>query len=62
MASVLRHSNTLLKALNTGSGISFGAWQMLPGTHLSRAIARSGFDWVCIDSEHGNIAVKQTMK
>lgn len=56
MASVLKNSNTLLKALNNGSGLSFGAWQMLPGTHLSRAIARSGFDWICIDTEHGNIA------
>jgi len=29
--------------------------QMLPGTNHSRAIARSGVDWVCIDCEHGNI-------
>jgi len=56
MASVLKNSNTLRKALDTGSGLSFGAWQMLPGTHLSRSIARAGFDWICIDTEHGNIA------
>lgn len=56
MASVMKSSNTLLKALGTGSGLSFGAWQMLPGTHLSRVIARAGFDWICIDCEHGNIA------
>ena len=30
--------------------------QMLPGTNLSRAIARAGFDWICVDCEHGNIA------
>ncbi|KAF2869888.1 2,4-dihydroxyhept-2-ene-1,7-dioic acid aldolase-like protein [Massariosphaeria phaeospora] len=28
---------------------------MLPGTNLSRAIARSGVDWICVDCEHGNI-------
>ncbi|KAF2131336.1 2,4-dihydroxyhept-2-ene-1,7-dioic acid aldolase-like protein, partial [Dothidotthia symphoricarpi CBS 119687] len=28
---------------------------MLPGTNHSRAIARSGVDWICIDCEHGNI-------
>ncbi|KIV88704.1 hypothetical protein PV10_08362 [Exophiala mesophila] len=56
MASTMKTANSLLKALNTGSGLSFGAWQMLPGTYLSRTIARSGFDWVCIDTEHGNIA------
>jgi 4-hydroxy-2-oxoheptanedioate aldolase len=56
MATVMKNANKLGKALKTGSGLSFGAWQMLPGTHLSRAIARTGFDWVCIDTEHGNIA------
>ena len=58
MAQVMNNSNALRKALFTGSGLSFGAWQMLPGTHLSRTIARCGFDWVCIDTEHGNIAGK----
>lgn len=58
MASTMKNANSLLKALNTGSGLSFGAWQMLPGSYLSRTIARSGFDWVCIDTEHGNIAGK----
>ncbi|KAF2686505.1 2,4-dihydroxyhept-2-ene-1,7-dioic acid aldolase-like protein [Lentithecium fluviatile CBS 122367] len=28
---------------------------MLPGTNHSRAIARSGVDWICVDCEHGNI-------
>lgn len=56
MATVMKNANTLRKALNTGSGLSFGAWQMLPGSHLSRTIARAGYDWICIDCEHGNIA------
>ena len=29
---------------------------MLPGTHISRFLGRSGVDWVCVDTEHGNIA------
>ena len=29
---------------------------MLPGTHLTRTIARTGIDWIVIDCEHGNIA------
>jgi len=29
---------------------------MLPGTNHARAIARSGVDWICIDTEHGNIS------
>jgi 4-hydroxy-2-oxoheptanedioate aldolase len=55
MASILQDANTLRKALNTGAGLSFGAWQMLPGAYLSRAIAQAGYDWVLIDCEHGNI-------
>jgi hypothetical protein len=62
MASVLKNANTLRKALHTGNGLSFGAWQMLPGTHLSRAIARTGFDWICIDTEHGNIAGMEVVR
>lgn len=29
---------------------------MLPGTNHARAIARSGVDWICVDTEHGNIS------
>lgn len=28
---------------------------MLAGSNISRIIARSGFDWVVVDTEHGNI-------
>ncbi|PTB36724.1 hypothetical protein M441DRAFT_150061 [Trichoderma asperellum CBS 433.97] len=34
---------------------TFGAWQMLPGSNISRLLARSGVDWVLVDCEHGNI-------
>ena len=56
MASIMQQANTIRTALSQGNGLSFGAWQMLPGSHLSRTIARSGFDWVLIDCEHGNIS------
>lgn len=61
MAKIMDNANTLRKALHTGSGLSFGAWQMLPGSYLSRTIARAGYDWICIDCEHGNIAGKYTV-
>jgi 4-hydroxy-2-oxoheptanedioate aldolase len=28
---------------------------MLPGSNVSRAMARTGLDWICVDTEHGNI-------
>ncbi|KAG9255075.1 HpcH/HpaI aldolase/citrate lyase family protein [Emericellopsis atlantica] len=34
---------------------SFGMWQMIPGANVSRLLARTGVDWVCVDCEHGNI-------
>lgn len=51
----MQAANRLQTALRTGSGLSFGAWQMLPGTNLSRTIARCGYDWIAVDTEHGNI-------
>jgi len=59
MATIMKSANRVQKALATKSPASFGAWQMLPGTNLSRAIARAGFDWICVDCEHGNIADPQ---
>jgi len=49
--------NRLRKVLQK-PGATFGAWQMLPGTNLGRAICRSSpnVDWVLIDQEHGNIS------
>ena len=51
----MQAANRLQRALRSGSGQSFGAWQMLPGTNHSRTIARCGFDWIAVDTEHGNI-------
>lgn len=51
----MQAANRLQKALQKGAP-SFGAWQMLPGTNLSRAISRSGPDWICVDTEHGCIS------
>ncbi|KAF2034833.1 Phosphoenolpyruvate/pyruvate domain-containing protein [Setomelanomma holmii] len=52
--NTLQEASKVYKAFKKG-GPSFGGWQMLPGTNHSRAIARSGLDWVCVDCEHGNI-------
>ncbi|KAF2151237.1 HpcH/HpaI aldolase/citrate lyase family protein [Myriangium duriaei CBS 260.36] len=50
----MQAANRLQKALRSGSP-TFGAWQMFPSTNVSRALARSGPDWICVDTEHGNI-------
>ena len=50
----MQAANRLHKALRA-SGPTFGGWQMLPGSNVSRLLARAGYDWVCVDTEHGNI-------
>lgn len=51
----MQAANRLMGALRTARGPSFGAWQMLPGANHARLLARSGYDWICVDQEHGNI-------
>lgn len=50
----MQAANRLQKTLVKGN-TAFGAWQMLPGANLSRLLARTNPDWVCVDTEHGNI-------
>ncbi|KAI4660291.1 uncharacterized protein J4E78_004992 [Alternaria triticimaculans] len=52
--NTLQEASRVYKAFQKG-GPTFGGWQMLPGTNHARAIARSGVDWICVDTEHGNI-------
>jgi 4-hydroxy-2-oxoheptanedioate aldolase len=35
------------------SKASFGGWCVLPGSFSAEIMARAGFDWVCIDIQHG---------
>ncbi|KOS20167.1 4-hydroxy-2-oxo-heptane-1 [Escovopsis weberi] len=53
-SSSLKKANQLMAAFHAGRP-SIGAWQMLPGSNVSRVLARSGVDWVLVDLEHGNI-------
>ena len=55
----MQAANRFQNALKSSTGQSFGAWQMLPGSNLSRLISKCGFDWICVDTEHGNIDGKQ---
>lgn len=50
----MQTANKLKVALAAGQQ-SLGMWQMIPGANVSRILARTGVDWVCVDCEHGNI-------
>lgn len=51
----MQGTNRVKNVLNQGERPALGVWQMLPGSNLSRALARAGYDWVLVDCEHGNI-------
>jgi len=54
MASTMQGANRLRVVLGEGAP-AFGCWQMIPGSNVSRTLARTGVDWVLVDQEHGNI-------
>ena len=31
----------------------YGLWCTVPGTYVAEIVARSGFDWLCVDLQHG---------
>jgi 2-keto-3-deoxy-L-rhamnonate aldolase RhmA len=48
-------ANRLKVALEEGKAPAMGCWQMIPGSNVSRVLARTGVDWVLVDCEHGNM-------
>ncbi|XHG04040.1 hypothetical protein AWENTII_007321 [Aspergillus wentii] len=50
----MEQANHVKKVLNQNK-LALGVWQLLPGSNLARTLARSGYDWVLVDCEHGNI-------
>lgn len=48
-------SSSKIKTAFMAGHQTFGMWQMMPGANVSRTLARTGVDWVCVDCEHGNI-------
>lgn len=57
MAS-MKAANRLKVAFEEGRQ-AMGCWQMIPGSNVSRVLARSGVDWVLVDCEHGNMDVRR---
>lgn len=58
--STMLQSNRLKQAFQANKGPSMGVWQMIPGSNVSRLLARAGAEWVMVDCEHGNIDGRKT--
>lgn len=35
--------------------IAYGAWLTIPSAYSAEIVAHAGFDWVCVDMQHGHI-------
>jgi len=44
-----------LRDLWSEGRVSYGAWCTIPSSWTAEIAARSGYDWVCIDTQHGLI-------
>ncbi len=46
--------NTTLRAWRTGKS-TIGAWLSIPSAHATESLSHAGFDWLCVDMQHGII-------
>jgi 4-hydroxy-2-oxoheptanedioate aldolase len=50
-----------LRDVLTSGKPSYGGWCVIPGSFTAELMARAGFDWVCIDQQHGLIGYTDTL-
>jgi 4-hydroxy-2-oxoheptanedioate aldolase len=50
---------TTLREVWEREEIKLGGWCVMPGPFSAELMGRSGFDWVCIDTQHGLIGYDQ---
>jgi 4-hydroxy-2-oxoheptanedioate aldolase len=41
--------------------VAVGGWCLVPGAFTAEVMARSGFDWLCIDAQHGLIGYQEML-
>jgi 4-hydroxy-2-oxoheptanedioate aldolase len=44
-----------LREILEGGGAAIGGWCVTPSSFTAEVMARTGFDWICIDAQHGLI-------
>ncbi len=47
-----------LSGLLIGKAETLGGWCAIPNAFTAEIIGRSGFDWVCVDTQHGPIGIE----
>ena len=53
--------NTALRAWRDGKQ-TIGAWLSIPSAHSAEAMAHAGYDWLCVDMQHGLIDYRDAVE
>lgn len=54
--------NPLRSKLRTAGGAAYGLWITLESATVTEICAETGFDWVCVDMEHGSLDYKDVLQ
>jgi 4-hydroxy-2-oxoheptanedioate aldolase len=50
-----------LREALTGTQPAIGGWCVIPGSFTAEIVASAGFDWVCVDVQHGLIGYQEML-
>ena len=53
---------TTLRELWDSGRSTVGGWCVMPGSFSAELMGRSGFDWVCVDTQHGLVGYDQMVQ
>jgi 4-hydroxy-2-oxoheptanedioate aldolase len=42
-------------------GVAFGAWSVMPAPFATELLARAGYDWMCVDMQHGQVGSLESL-
>tara|TARA_B100001057_G_scaffold359761_1_gene362009 strand:+ start:202 stop:981 length:780 start_codon:yes stop_codon:yes gene_type:complete len=46
----------IIRTLLSSGQVSMGTWQQIGSPEIAECLGRAGYDWVCLDLEHGSIS------
>ena len=50
---------TTLRELWEAGGVTVGGWCVIPSAFSAELMGRAGFDWICVDTQHGVVGYDQ---
>jgi 4-hydroxy-2-oxoheptanedioate aldolase len=50
-----------LRDVIEAEGVAFGAWSVMQAPFATELLARAGFDWMCVDMQHGQVGSVESL-